>query len=211
MLLNKRLSTYYRTCWSEIRDDMKLHLADYHIDDEARETFREALLAHEGGHAPPRQRHEPSGDEIHELYKLHAELADRVSQRREGANRLYVSVLAGMVAVLAISIRFGVAGLPSDIVMLLTGILGVLLSLNWLVVIRSYRQLNSGKFAALKGLEAQLAYQFFAIEKESLKERYVRLTVAESALPWIFFVLFAVLAVLPFIVDGVPGACPEAV
>ena len=152
-----------------------------------------------------------NGNQLLELYKLHAELADRVSQRREGANRLYVSVLSGMVAVLAISIRFGVAGLPSDIVMLLTGILGVLLSLNWLVVIRSYRQLNSGKFAALKGLEAQLAYQFFAIEKESLKGRYVRLTVAESALPWIFFVLFAVLAVLPFIVDGVPGACAEAV
>ena len=50
VLLDKRFSNYYRTRWSEIRDDMKSHLADYHIDDEARETFREALSAHEGGH-----------------------------------------------------------------------------------------------------------------------------------------------------------------
>jgi hypothetical protein len=50
VLLNKRFSNYYRTRWSEIRDDMKSRLADYHIDDEARETFREALSAHEGGH-----------------------------------------------------------------------------------------------------------------------------------------------------------------
>ena len=34
--------------------------------------------------------------ELLEIYKLHSELADRVSQRREGANRLYVSLLAGM-------------------------------------------------------------------------------------------------------------------
>ena len=50
VLLNERFSDYYRTRWSEIRDDMKSRLADYHIDDEARETFREALSAHEGGH-----------------------------------------------------------------------------------------------------------------------------------------------------------------
>ena len=145
-------------------------------------------------------------NQLLELYKLHAELADRVSQRREGANRLYVSVLTGMVAVLAVSIRFGVAGLPSNIVLLLTGILGGLLSLSWLFVIHSYRQLNRGKFDAIKGLEAQLPYQFFATEEESYKGRYAGLTVAESALPWIFLVLFAALAVLPFIVGGA-GSC----
>lgn len=50
VLLNKCFSDYYRSRWTEIRDDMKSRLADYHIDDEARETFREALSAHEGGH-----------------------------------------------------------------------------------------------------------------------------------------------------------------
>lgn len=49
-LLNKRISNYYRTRWREIRDDMTSRLADYHIDDEAKATFREALSAHEGGH-----------------------------------------------------------------------------------------------------------------------------------------------------------------
>ena len=50
VLLDERFSDYYRTRWSEIRDDMKSRLADYHIDDEARETFREALSAHESGY-----------------------------------------------------------------------------------------------------------------------------------------------------------------
>ena len=47
--LDSRFSQYYRTRWNEIRDDMKSRLADYHIDDEARATFREALAAHEAG------------------------------------------------------------------------------------------------------------------------------------------------------------------
>lgn len=48
-LLDARISEYYRTRWSEIRDEMESGLAEYHIDDEARATFREALIAHESG------------------------------------------------------------------------------------------------------------------------------------------------------------------
>ena len=48
-LLDTRFSEYYRTHWSEIRDDMESRLEGYHIDGEARETFREALAAHEAG------------------------------------------------------------------------------------------------------------------------------------------------------------------
>ena len=45
--------------------------------------------------------------ELLEIYKLHAELADRVSQRREGANRLYVSLLTGLFIFLAAMVRYG--------------------------------------------------------------------------------------------------------
>ena len=48
-LLERHFSDFYRTRWSEIRDDIESRLKDYHIDDEARETFREALSAHEAG------------------------------------------------------------------------------------------------------------------------------------------------------------------
>jgi len=48
-LLETRFASYYRTEWSQIRDDMESRLEDYHIDDEARATFREALSAHEAG------------------------------------------------------------------------------------------------------------------------------------------------------------------
>lgn len=49
-LLDQRFSDYYRSHWSEMRDEIISRLEGFHIDDEARQTFREALSAHEAGH-----------------------------------------------------------------------------------------------------------------------------------------------------------------
>ena len=87
-------------------------------------------------------------------------------------------------------------------------IFGTLLSTNWCVVIRSYRKLNSGKFAVLLELEGQLVYQFFTKEREQLKKKgYRRLTVVELALPYIFLAMFASLAVYSFAAGGPTDAC----
>ena len=48
-LLEQRLSSFYETNWNEIRQDIESRLEAYHVDEEARETFREALSAHEAG------------------------------------------------------------------------------------------------------------------------------------------------------------------
>ena len=130
-----------------------------------------------------------------EIYRLHAELSDRVSQRREGANRLYVSLLLALVLFLAALLRFGAGDLPASMVVVVVGSIGIALSVAWLLVIRSYRQLNTGKLKALHELEEHLAYPFFKREWELLGEgkrrsRYWRLTQTEAVLPWIFLVLF---------------------
>ena len=143
-------------------------------------------------------------NELLEIYKLHAELADRVSQRREGANRLYVSLLSGLAAFLAVLLRFGVGDVPLSIVLVLVGVVGASLSVSWYVVLRSYRQLNTGKFKALHELESKLEYPFFQREWDLLGEgkdlaRYWKLTVVEIGLPCIFFVLFVGLLVFSFL------------
>ncbi len=142
-------------------------------------------------------------NEMLEIYKLHAELADRVSQRREGANRLYVSLLVGLMVFSAALLRYGAGDAPTRIVLCAVGIVGALLSISWFVVIRSYRQLNTGKFKILTELEKKLAYPFFTHEWDLLAEgrdrrRYWRLTVVETSLPYIFFTLFLGVVVLSF-------------
>ena len=147
---------------------------------------------------------DPDRNELLEIYKLHAELADKVSQRREGANRLYVSLLAGLAAFLAVLIRFGVGDVPVQVVLVSVGVVGTVLSASWYVVLRSYRQLNTGKFRALHELENKLAYPFFQREWDLLgtgedRSGYWRLTIVEVGLPCIFFVLFVALLVFSFL------------
>lgn len=142
-------------------------------------------------------------DELLEIYKLHAELADRVSQRREGANRLYVSLLVGLVVFLAALLRFGTNGVPIEMVLCGAGILGMLLSVSWYVVIRSYRQLNTGKFNALHELETELPFPFLQREWELLRSgkqlsRYWKLTNVEVGLPFTFFLVFLGLVLYAF-------------
>lgn len=143
--------------------------------------------------------------ELLDIYRLHAELADRVSQRREGANRLYVSLLLALVLFLAALLRFGPGDLSGDVVFAIVGTIGSALSVSWLLVIRSYRQLNTGKLNALHEIEEHLVYPFFKREWELLgkgkeQAKYWRLTQAEAVLPWTFLVFFlgVVAAVLWF-------------
>ena len=133
--------------------------------------------------------------QLFEMYKLHAELADRVSQRRAVTNRLYGGLLTGLMAAALAFLRIGPAGETAALVLF---ILGFFLSVSWYIVIRSYRQLNTGKFLALTELEAQLPYRFFEREWELLGEgrdfrRYWKLTVVENFLSILFLVSFIIL------------------
>jgi len=144
-------------------------------------------------------------NELLELYKLHAELADRVSGRREAANRLYVGVLTAILVLPAVLMRFG--GVPDGIYIAI-GVLGMLLSVAWFIVIRSYRQLNTGKFLALNELEEQLAYPLFQKEWEFLGQgerisKYWKLTVVETFMPLVFFLFFLALPFAPVLFAGV--------
>lgn len=138
--------------------------------------------------------------ELLEIYKLHAELADSISKQRATANRFYMLVLSGL-AVLFSAFLQRKNGVPIGWLMISFGLFGVLLAMAWYIVIRSYRQLNSGKFKALHELEEKLAYPFFKREWDLLadgkeQKTYWRLTVVETLVPIIFGSCFAVLLVI---------------
>ena len=138
--------------------------------------------------------------ELLEIYKLHAQLADSVSKQRATANRFYILVLSGL-AVLFSTFLQRKNGVPFGWVMVGFGAFGMLLASAWFVVIRSYCQLNSGKFQVLLALEEKLAYPFFKHEWELLGEgkdskSYRKLTGVETFVPIIFGICFAALLVI---------------
>ena len=147
--------------------------------------------------------------ELLEIYKLHAELADSVSKQRSTANRFYMLVLSGLAVLFSAFLRRE-NGVPLGWLMVGFGPFGMLLASAWYTVIRSYRQLNSGKFKALHELEEKLIYPFFKREWDLLAEgreqkTYWRLTVVETFVPIIFFACFAgvlVIGICLLVTDG---------
>ena len=132
-----------------------------------------------------------------EIYRLHAELADHVSQRRDTANRIYATLSTGLLALMAAVARFGTGEIPVPIAIITMGVFGMILQGSWITVLKSYRQLNSGKFEVLHLLETKLPFDFFKREWEVLaegkepKKKYRRLTVSERTLPWILLFFYA--------------------
>ena len=138
--------------------------------------------------------------ELLEIYKLHAELADSVSKQRAAMNRFYVLIFSGL-AVLFSAFLQRKNGVPIGWLMLGFGVFGMLLASAWFIVIRSYCQLNSGKFQVLLALEEKLAYPFFKREwdllgKGTKRRTYWQLTRVETFIPVIFGICFAVLLVI---------------
>ena len=139
--------------------------------------------------------------EVIEIYKLHAELADRVSQRRLGTNRIYGGLLVGVMLFLGALLEIGPSAAQGGVVFVAIGLVGTLLALSWDRVIRSYEELNTGKFKALQELEAKLPYRFFEREWHFLGQgkdagqgedtgQYLKLSRVERSVPWLFFGLY---------------------
>ncbi|MGY1632940.1 hypothetical protein ACI784_14655 [Geodermatophilus sp. SYSU D01186] len=135
-----------------------------------------------------------------DLYKLGAELADRVSARRATANSFFLTVQTTLIAVVGLiapdltqqSVWTGAVATAG----------GVLLSVTWWLSLRSYRELNSAKFEVLHAVEADLPVRLFKDEWDLLearpsswrKPRYSELGRIERLVPWVFALLWIGLA-----------------
>lgn len=126
-----------------------------------------------------------------EQYKIAVEMSDKISSRRDGANKLFVSLCSGLLLMLNVD-----QGLYH--IQLATCVVGVFLSIVWASLIWNYKQLNSAKFKVIHLMERQLEYPVFTQEWDFLgkgenKKLYSKLTVVEGWLPFVFLVLFVFL------------------
>ncbi|WP_328493950.1 hypothetical protein OHS59_15305 [Streptomyces sp. NBC_00414] len=127
-----------------------------------------------------------------ELYKLTVEMADRISARRGSANSFFLSVQTALVTL----IGFGIPELSESPwwVSCAVAMAGITLAVAWWMQLRSYRDLNSAKFAVINRLEEGLSVRIFTDEWEALKSerffrgrsRYAELGAAERFVPLVF-------------------------
>lgn len=126
-----------------------------------------------------------------EQYRLCVEMADRVSARRNLANTFFLSLNTALAATL-VAIASG--RLTDTSTWLLAAGLVVLLAqcTAWFMIVRSYRLLNTAKYAVIGAFEERLpAFAYSRAEWKQLGEgrdwrRYLPLTHVEQWVPVIF-------------------------
>lgn len=132
-------------------------------------------------------------NQLFDQYRLYVEMADRISQRRTTANTFFLTANAALLTV--------ASGFKNDFgkYMYLVSAVGIIVSLFWFFCIRSYKQLNSGKFKVIHEIEKKLPLQLFDYEWEILGrgksfKKYWPLSHVECAVPFIFFALYVALS-----------------
>ncbi len=134
-----------------------------------------------------------------EQYKLYVEMADRISQRRAAANTFFLTFNTAIVG--ALSTLFDDIPRPAAIAIYVTA---VGFCLVWILLLRSYRNLNSAKFRVIGYMEKQLpASPYWGAEWMALGQgrdyrKYLPLSVLETWVPVGFAGVYVYLAYITF-------------
>lgn len=131
-----------------------------------------------------------------EQYKLYVELADRVSARRALANTFFLTLNTAIFA--AIGVFLAAPPTVAAGLLLIPVVVLVAQCLVWFWVIRSYRQLNAGKWAVVGAFERHLptspwwSAEWAALGEGKDPSRYWPLTHVEQWIPALFAIAYLV-------------------
>ena len=137
-----------------------------------------------------------------EQYKLYAEMTDRISQRRQTAHTLFLTINTGLIAFLGLALS-GKLGTVGSVWIAVVAVAGIILSWAWYQLVRSYGDLNAGKFRVIHRIEELLPIKPYKAEWEVVgygqdSSLYKPFTETEVFIPWVFILLYSVLVVLSF-------------
>jgi hypothetical protein len=94
--------------------------------------------------------------EVLAIYQMYVGMADKISERRQTANSFFLALNSAMISLGGYTAVKEQDAIPVGLIWL-TAAAGVLISMLWLRLILSYRDLNSAKFKVIHHLEKLLA------------------------------------------------------
>jgi len=135
---------------------------------------------------------EDKGNEkiLFEQYKLYVKMADEVSNRRRNdMNKFYVILTTSLISILQIIVSTHEISTGVSVIIIAIFIIFIFINYVWIINIKSYSTLNSGKFDVINEIENKLPAKGFTIEWKLLTEvyQYNELTNVEKSIPKIMF------------------------
>lgn len=146
-------------------------------------------------------------DHCLDIYKLYLGTAEAISSRRQSANSFFLALNTAAVGFIEL--------FAEDSRLFWTvPVAGIVLCFIWWRLIRSYRDLNSGKFKVIHEIESLLPLAPFDAEWEALgrgrdPKLYLQFTVVESWVPVVFALLHGALFLTALTGLGPAGAAPS--
>lgn len=142
-------------------------------------------------------------DHCLDIYKLYVNMADNISARRQSANSYFLTVNTSLIALMSF---VQIADTPQ--IKISHGILslaGIILCYLWYRIIKSYKNLNSGKFQVIQAIENILPLNPYKSEWEIVgegkdKKLYLPFTQIEMVIPWVFIAIYAFIIIIELIV-----------
>lgn len=127
-----------------------------------------------------------------EQWKTALEMSNSLSDRRASANNFFITINSALVAFFSINTSHTIV----------SGIMGIILCIVWILTIQNYKKLNAIKFDIINELEAALPASVFKYEWHLAKMRKYRLlTWLEMLIPYIFICTYSI-AILYMIIKG---------
>jgi len=133
-------------------------------------------------------------------YQLYVESSEKISDRRQNANNYFITINTVLISFLGI--LFQVKILENIVwIKFLTSLIGIIICVIFWFLLRSYKQLNTGKFKVIHEIEQKLPLALYDYEWHILKEgkdkkTYYPFSHIEMIIPWVFGIIYLVLAVI---------------
>ncbi|MCK4797618.1 MAG: hypothetical protein KAT05_09565 [Spirochaetes bacterium] len=135
-----------------------------------------------------------------EQYKIYLESIEKISDRRQSANKFFITINTVLISIIGLSFQ---NNFLKDILSfkLFITFVGVLFCVMFWFLIRSYKQLNDGKFKVLHKIESKLPlaiykYEWELLEKGENKQVYYPFSRIELLVPWLFGFIYFMLWVI---------------
>lgn len=129
-----------------------------------------------------------------EQYKLYVKSSEIISNHRLEANKFFITLNAGLLSVMSIA--------QLDIVWKYTLLIAsISSSAAWYFLLKSYRQLNTGKYAVMHEIEVKLPIKPYTYEWQILgrgedNNKYLPLSHLEAIMPIAIGIGYAIILVI---------------
>jgi hypothetical protein len=133
---------------------------------------------------------------ILDIYKIYIEMADRISNRRQNANSFFLTINSAII---------GFGGYVKTSKLndnnWIIALAGIVLCYVWYRLIRSYKDLNTGKYKVIHEIERHLPISPFDMEWELIgkgknSKLYLPFTRVESKIPIVFGIIHLITILL---------------